>query len=215
LPVLAAPRLGCINLHASLLPRWRGAAPIERAILAGDPVTGISVFRMEEGLDTGPVYAMRPVQIGAGVTAAELHEALGRLAAEMLPEIVDGITSGTMTPAAQPDTGVTYAPKLRRAEGLLDFSEPAAMVEKRLRALNPRPGCHTAFGGERLLLLRGEVVDGRGTPGTVIRLPLTIACGEDALRVTQVQRAGRRPMPPDELQRGFPIPLGSLLEGGS
>jgi methionyl-tRNA formyltransferase len=215
LPVLAAPRLGCINLHASLLPRWRGAAPIERAILAGDPVTGISIFRMEEGLDTGPVYAMRPVQIGAGVTAADLHEALGGLTAEMLPEIVDGITSGTMTPAAQPDTGVTYAPKLRRAEGLLDFSEPAGMIERRLRALNPRPGCHTAFGGERLLLLRGELVDERGTPGTVIRLPLTIACGEDALRVTQVQRAGRRPMPPEELQRGFPIPLGSLLEGGS
>lgn len=213
LPVLAAPRLGCINIHASLLPRWRGAAPIERAILAGDPVTGISIFRMEEGLDTGPVYAARPVPVEAGATADELHVRLANLAAEMLPEVVDGIVSGSLTPVAQPEEGVTYAPKLRREEGRLDFREPAAMVERRLRALNPRPGCYTAYGGERLLLLAGEVVEQAGPPGTVIDLPLTIACGEGALRVTRVQRAGRRPMTPEELQRGFPLPEGARLDG--
>jgi methionyl-tRNA formyltransferase len=210
-PILDAPRLGCVNLHASLLPRWRGAAPIQRAILAGDTETGISLFRMEEGLDTGPVYAMRPTPIGPRTTAPELHDRLAALAAEMAPEVLDGIAAGTLVPVPQPEEGVTYAAKLRRDEGELDLAEPATLIERRLRALNPWPGRHTVFGGERLSLLEGEVVEGRGEPGTVIGLPLTIACGEGALRVTRVQRAGRRSMSPEELQRGFPIPVGSRL----
>jgi methionyl-tRNA formyltransferase len=210
-PILAAPRLGCINLHASLLPRWRGAAPIERAILAGDTETGIAIFQMEEGLDTGPVLAMRPVPIGPVTTAAELHERLSRLAADMLPEVVAGLAAGTLLAEPQPEAGVTYAKKLARDEGRLDFHEPAALIERRLRALNPQPGCWCEVRGERLLLLAGEVVDRRGEPGTVVELPLTIACGEGALRVTRLQRAGRKPMTAEELQRGFPLPPGTRL----
>jgi methionyl-tRNA formyltransferase len=210
-PILAAPRLGCINLHASLLPRWRGAAPIERAILAGDAETGISIFRMEEGLDTGPVFAMRPLPIGPTTTAAELHERLAALAAEMLPAVVAGIADGSLAALHQPSEGVVYAHKLARDEGRLDFTLPAADIGRRVRTLNPAPGTWCDVRGERLTLLAADPVPGTGVPGTVIGLPLTIACGADALRVTLAQRAGRRAMPPDELQRGFPIPLGSRL----
>ncbi|MFO1049612.1 MAG: methionyl-tRNA formyltransferase [Geminicoccaceae bacterium] len=210
-PVLDAPRLGCINLHASLLPRWRGAAPIERAILAGDPETGISIFRMEEGLDTGPVYAMRPMPLGPDATAAELHEQLAHLAGEMLPEMIQRIAAGTLAAVPQPDSGVTYARKLAREEGWIDFAEPAGLIGRRLRALNPAPGCWCEAGGERLALLAGKPVAGSGGPGTILALPLTVACGEGALEVTRVQRAGKRPMSPDELQRGFPLPMGTRL----
>ena len=209
--VLAAPRLGCINLHASLLPRWRGAAPIERAILVGDTETGVSIFRMEEGLDTGPVYAMRATPIGPRTTATELHGRLAALAAAMLPELVAGIAAGTLPPRLQAEAGATYARKLAREEGRIDFHEPAAQIDRRLRALNPAPGCWCAARGERLALLAGMPVAGGGPPGTVLALPLTIACGEGALEVTRVQRAGRRPMTPDELQRGFPLPVGTRL----
>ncbi|HEX6012755.1 MAG TPA: methionyl-tRNA formyltransferase, partial [Geminicoccaceae bacterium] len=210
-PILDAPRLGCVNLHASLLPRWRGAAPIERAILAGDRETGISVFRMEEGLDTGPVLAARPLPIGPGATAPELHDHLARRAAEMLPGVVAGLAAGTLEATPQPETGITYARKIAREEGRLDFTEPAELIERRLRALNPSPGCWCVARGERLTLLAGRVVLGEGAPGTVIATPLTIACGQDALAVTLAQRAGRRPLPPEELQRGFPLPPGTRL----
>jgi methionyl-tRNA formyltransferase len=210
-PVLDAPRFGCINLHASLLPRWRGAAPIERAILAGDTETGISIFQMEEGLDTGPVYAMRPIPIGPATTAPALHERLAALAAEMLPEVVAGIAAGSLPAIPQPEAGITYARKLARDEGRLDFAQPAAALERSLRALNPSPGCWCEVRGERLLLLDADVVQRQGEPGTVLDLPLTVACGEDALAVRLVQRAGRRAMTPDELQRGFPLPPGTRL----
>jgi len=210
-PILDAPRLGCINLHASLLPRWRGAAPIERAILAGDTATGISIFRMEEGLDTGPVYAMRPLPIGPATTAAELHERLSDMAAEMIPGVVADLASGALTATAQPEDGATYARKLARDEGRLVFAEPADLIERRLRALNPAPGCWCEARGERLGLLAGRVVAETGAPGTVVALPLTIACGSGALQVTQLQRAGKRPMTPDELQRGFSLPVGTVL----
>jgi methionyl-tRNA formyltransferase len=211
-PVLDAPRLGCINLHASLLPRWRGAAPIERAILAGDEETGISVFRMEEGLDTGPVFARRPVPIGPSTTAPELHDRLAALAAEMIPGVLAGLAEGRLAAEPQPEAGVTYARKLAREEGRLDFAAPADAVARTLRALNPSPGCWCVARGERLGVLAGEVVvAGDGEPGTVVGLPLTVACGSGALEVRLVQRAGRRPIAPDELQRGFPLPLGTRL----
>lgn len=211
-PVLDAPRHGCVNLHGSALPRWRGAAPVQRAILAGDTGSGISIFQMEEGLDTGPVYATERVPIGPRTTATELHDRLAALAAEMIPAVVAGIAAGTATATPQPEDGVTYAHKLRREEGRLDFAEPAALVERRLRALNPWPGCWTGYEGERLTLLEGEVVGGPAAePGTVVALPLTVACGEAALRVTRIQRAGRKPMTAEELRRGFPIPLGARL----
>jgi methionyl-tRNA formyltransferase len=214
--ILDAPRLGCVNLHGSLLPRWRGAAPIQRAILAGDAESGISVFQMEEGLDTGPVYATRPVPIGPRTTAAELHDRLAALAAEIIPGIVDGLAAGELRPEPQPEEGVTYAHKLRREEGRIDFAEPADVIERRLRALNPWPGCHTEVAGERLMLLEGEVeasAPAGAEPGTVVGLPLTVACGEGALRVTRVQRAGRKAMGADEMQRGFAVPVGSRLGG--
>ena len=210
-PVLDAPRLGCINAHASLLPRWRGAAPIERAILAGDSETGISIFRMEEGLDTGPVYVIRHTTIGPSTTATELHERLAGLAADMLSEVVVAIADGALHPIPQPEDGVTYARKLLREEGRIDFAEPARVIERRLRALNPAPGCWCEAMGERLGLLTAEVVDGAGPAGTVLALPLTVACGKDAIALNRIQRAGKRPMSPDELQRGFPLPVGTRL----
>jgi methionyl-tRNA formyltransferase len=210
-PILTAPRLGCINLHASLLPRWRGAAPIQRAIMAGDSETGVSIFRMEAGLDTGPVFVMRSTPIGPEDTAATLHDRLAGMAAEMVPEVVEALARGTAVATPQRPEGVTYAAKIRREEGRLDFTRPAAEIERRLRALDPWPGCWCRLGDQRLLILAGEVVPGSGVPGTVIGLPLTIACGEAALRVTRVQRPGRRPMSPEELQRGFAIPQGTVL----
>jgi methionyl-tRNA formyltransferase len=209
--VLDAPRLGCINLHASLLPRWRGAAPIQRAILAGDDQSGISIFRMEAGLDTGPVLATAAVPIGPHTTAGSLHDALAALAADMLPGVIEGLAAGTIEARPQPSDGITYAAKLRREEGIIDPAEPAWLIERKLRALNPWPGCQTRYGEERLLLLAGEVVEGRGEPGTVIGLPLTMACGEGAIAITRLQRAGRRPVSAEELQRGFSIPLGARL----
>lgn len=210
-PILEAPRLGCVNLHASLLPRWRGAAPVERAILAGDAETGISIFRMEEGLDTGPVLATRAVPIGPKTTAAELHAELARLAAELLLGVVEGLATGRLEAVPQPEAGVTYAKKLEPGEGRIDFQEPAALIERKLRALNPSPGCWCEAKGERLLLLSGEVTDGEGEPGTVLRPPLVVACGEGALSLQRVQRAGRRAMAAEELQRGFPLPPGTRL----
>lgn len=210
-PVLAAPRLGCINLHASLLPRWRGAAPIERAILAGDAHTGLCIFVMEPGLDTGPVLARRAVPIGARSTAAELHAGLAELAARMLPAVLDGLAAGSLVAEPQPADGVSYAHKLGRDEGLLDFAEAATQLDRRLRALNPRPGCWCNAGSERLAVLEGGPIDGGGRPGEIIALPLTVACGEGALRIDRVRRPGRRPMGADELQRGFPLPPGTVL----
>lgn len=210
-PVLTTPRLGCINLHASLLPRWRGAAPIERAILAGDRETGVSIFQMEEGLDTGPVYATRAVPIGPKATASELHGGLAELAAELLTEVLPGIAAGTLRPTPQAQEGVTYARKLEPEEGRIDFTEPAWMIERRLRALNPAPGCWCEARGQRLGLLAGEVVPGSGPPGAVLALPLVVACGEQALAFSRVQRAGRKPMTADELQRGFALPPGTKL----
>lgn len=208
---LDIPAHGWVNLHFSLLPAWRGAAPVQHAVLHGDAVTGATTFGLEEGLDTGPVYAARPLPIGPTTTSAQLHERLAALAAEMIPGVVQSIAAGMLAAVPQPEVGVTYASKLARDEGRLSFTESAELVERRLRALNPAPGCWCEARGERLSLLAGRVVAASGAPGTVIDLPLTIACGNEAVAITQVQRAGRRPMPADELQRGFALPLGTVL----
>ncbi len=210
-PILDAPRLGCINLHASLLPRWRGAAPIQRAILAGDRESGLSIFQMEEGLDTGPVLAMRSLPIGPRTTADELHDGLAALAVAMLPEVLAGIAAGTLTATPQPTEGATYATKIRKEEGQLDFSRSAAELDRQIRGLSPAPGCFCSIDGERLLILEALPIEGTGLPGTMLELPLTIACGAGALQVLRVQRAGRKPMTAAELQRGFPIPVGKRL----
>ena len=209
--ILETPRLGCINLHASLLPRWRGAAPIQRALLAGDSETGVTIIQMEPSLDTGPILAMERVPIAPDATAASLHDTLAELAAQMVGPAIAGLDCGRIVPRPQPADGVTYAPKIDKAEARLDWSRPAAFLHRQLRALNPWPGCWTDIDGQRLLVLEGEPVAGRGAPGEVLDNRLTIACGEGALRLTTVQRAGGRPMSADAFLRGFPLPAGARL----
>jgi methionyl-tRNA formyltransferase len=210
-PVLDAPRLGCINLHASLLPRWRGASPIQHALLAGDAETGVSVFQMEAGLDTGPVLAMERVAIPGDATAGSLHDALANLAAGMVVPVVDALAAGTAHATPQPADGVTYAGKLDREAGRLDWSRPADELERRVRAFDPWPGCWTEAGGERLRVLAAEVVPGGGEPGMVLDDRLTVACGEGALRLVRVQRAGGRAQDAAAFLRGFALPAGSRL----
>ena len=205
-PILEAPKAGCINVHASLLPRWRGAAPIQRAILAGDKMTGITLMRMEEGLDTGPML----LQLGALIdlkTSGELTDELAEIGAQALCTWLREPTSAI----PQPTEGVTYASKIDKAEAQLDFSQPADLVERQVRAFNPAPGAWFEFMGERIKILEAEVIPGSGPPGMVADDHLKIACGERSLRPTVVLRAGRSRMHPDELLRGFPIPKGAQL----
>lgn len=212
-PVLAIPPLGCLNLHASLLPRWRGAAPIQRAILAGDRETGVCLMRMEKGLDTGPLYACRTTPIGPRETAGSLHDRLARMAAELLLEMLPAIAAGTTLPTPQPAEGVTYAAKIGAEDQRLDFARAALELDRQVRALSPAPGAWCRARGERLLVLEAEPVDApAGEPGEIVALPLTVACGTGALALRRVQRAGRKAISAEELQRGFPLPLGSRLD---
>ena len=207
-PILEAPKAGCINVHGSLLPRWRGAAPIQRAILAGDESTGIVLMRMEEGLDTGPTLVGSSVQIDSK-TAGELTRELAELGAFWLQRYLE--EPAKYPPKVQPADGVTYAKKIEKQETQLDFGQDAYAVERQIRAFNPLPGAWFDFMAERIKLLEAEVVPGSGPPGIVADDHLKIACGERALRPIVVQRAGRKPMHPDELLRGFPIPKGARL----
>ena len=209
--VLDAPRLGGINLHASLLPRWRGAAPIQRALLAGDAETGVTIIQMEPSLDTGAILAMERVPITPSTTAAGLHDTLAELAAGMVGPAIDDLASGRATPRLQPEKGVTYASKIDKSEARLDWSRPAAFVERQLRALNPWPGCWAEVDSERLLVLEGALAAGAGAPGEILDDRLTVACGEGALRLTRVQRAGGKPMSADAFLRGFHLPVGARL----
>jgi methionyl-tRNA formyltransferase len=209
-PILRAPRRGCLNVHASLLPRWRGAAPIQRAILAGDARTGVCIMQMEKGLDTGPVYARRETEIGRK-TAGELTEELAGLGAALMADVLERIES--ITPEPQSDEGVTYAHKVEKLEARLDFSRSAEQLERQIRAYNPAPGAYFEFNGERVKVLEAQVSLGSGDPGLVIDDHLTIGTGTGTLWPSVVQRAGRGPMPTEELLRGFPIPRWSYLEG--
>lgn len=205
--VLEAPRLGCLNVHASLLPRWRGAAPIQRAILAGDAETGVGIMQMEAGLDTGPVRLEGRVAV-AGKNAGALTDELAALGARLMVQV---LADPDAYPAvAQAADGVTYAEKIDKAEARLDFMQPAEAVVRQVLAFNP-PGAFFEFGGERLRVLATEAVDGAGRPGVVLDEALTIACGEGAIRPLLVQRAGRGVMTAGELLRGFPIPSGTRL----
>ena len=206
--MLDAPRLGCLNVHASLLPRWRGAAPIQRAILAGDEKTGVTIMGMERGLDTGPMFAVRKTEVDRK-TAGALTDELARTGAELMVEVLERL--GELDPAPQPREGVTYAPKIEKHEARLDFSRSAAEVERQVRAFNPAPGAFFEVGGERIKLLAAEVAGLAGPPGTVLDDRLTIACGTGAIVPTLVQRAGRGVMTSSELLRGFPIPAGTKL----
>ena len=214
-PVLAAPRLGCFNLHASVLPRWRGAAPIQRAIMAGDAETGVMVMRMEEGLDTGPVCLAEPVAIGPEVTAGELHDELARRGASLMVRALGGLERGLLECTPQPGEGATYAAKIDKAEAHIDFTRPAREVHNLIRGLSPFPGAWfeaTAAGKvERVKVLRAGVADGSGIPGEVLDDALTVACGSGAVRLLELQRAGKRPMGAADFLRGFSLARGAVL----
>ena len=205
-PVLEAPRLGCLNLHASLLPRWRGAAPIQRAILADDAETGIAIMRMEAGLDTGPVLAEARTAI-AGKTVGELTGELAGLGAALVVRVLADLPAFPEVP--QPAAGVTYAKKIDKAETHLNFTRPADQVERQVRAF--APAAWFEYDGERHRVLAAELCDGQGAPGTVLDDQLTIACARGAIRPTQIQRAGRPAMATAALLRGKPIPPGTVL----
>ncbi|MGI9485286.1 MAG: methionyl-tRNA formyltransferase [Geminicoccaceae bacterium] len=212
--VLDIPRLGCINLHGSCLPRWRGAAPIQRAILAGDKESGVTIMQMEAGLDTGPMLAMERVAITAETTATVLHDQLATLAADMIVPTVDRLAGGRVTLTPQPLEGATYAKKIEKSEGQVDWRQPAELIDRQLRALNPWPGCFTLLaGGQRLRLLAGEVEAGApasaGQVGTVLDDELRIACSEGVLRITKLQKAGGKPMNARDFLRGHPVPPGT------
>ena len=211
-PVLDAPRFGCLNIHGSLLPRWRGAAPIQRAIMAGDRETGICIMQMDEGLDTGGVLARDSVPIGPKATAGALHETLAALGAAMIVPAVDGRASGAMTAVPQPAHGTTYATKIDKAETRIDWSRPALELDRHIRALSPFPGAWTQLGSERIKILAVEIVPDRtGPPGETLDDALLVGCGTWALRATLIQREGKRPMTADEALRGKAVPRGTGL----
>jgi len=216
-PVLSAPAHGCLNLHASALPRWRGAAPIQRAIMAGDTETAATVMRMEAGLDTGPVCCMERVAIGPDETAGELHDELARKGARLMLSALEALERGDLACRPQPAEGITYAAKIGKAETRIDFTRPAAEVHNRVRGLSPVPGAwiEASHEGrtERIKVLRTRIIeDARSrSPGTVLDGVLAIACGRGAVRVLEVQRAGKRPMAAADFLRGFPVPEGTSL----
>jgi methionyl-tRNA formyltransferase len=199
-PALALPRLGCINIHGSLLPRWRGAAPIQRAILEGDAETGVTIMQLDAGLDTGPMLLERSRAIGTHDTAGDLHDALADLGAAALLEALDGLAAGTLKARQQPAEGVTYAPKIEKSEAPLDWSASAVRLDAQVRAFNPWPIAETQFAGETLRVLRTSVADASdadATPGTLLGIAedgLRVACGQGVLAVREVQRAGKRPV---------------------
>jgi len=212
-PILQGTRLGAYNGHASLLPRWRGAAPIQRAIMAGDQETGMMVMKMEEGLDTGPVALTKLLKIGPYETSGELHDRLMQVGAALMVEALEKLETGALVLRPQPDEGVIYARKIDKAETRIDWRQPAMEVHNRIRGLSPFPGawCEMAVGGkpERLKILRSALSEGAGSPGEVIDDRLTVACAEGAVRLTELQRAGGRPVKAEEFLRGLKVEKGT------
>ena len=214
-PVLDAPRLGCFNVHASLLPRWRGAAPINRAIMAGDGASGVTIMQMDEGVDTGAIVGnlamAESVAIGADMTAGELHDELAKLGSALMVRALAEIERGAVMPKRQPAQGVTYAEKISNAETRIDWTKPWKQVHDHIRGLSPFPGAWFEFGGVRVKALRSTKGEGKGVAGTVLDGSLTIACGDGAVRLTQVQRAGKQPMSAEEFLRGTKVETGAQL----
>ncbi|MGA8388801.1 MAG: methionyl-tRNA formyltransferase [Pseudolabrys sp.] len=206
--VLEAPRLGCFNIHASLLPRWRGAAPINRAIMAGDAESGVTIMKMNEGLDTGAMGMAERVPIGVDMTAGDLHDALSRLGADLMLRTLAAAERGSLTLTPQLDNGVSYAEKISKNEARIDWSKPWKQVHDHIRGLSPFPGAWFEIDGARIKALRSTKGDGSGVAGTVLDDKLTIACGAGAVRLTQVQRAGKQPMSADEFLRGTLVKSG-------
>jgi methionyl-tRNA formyltransferase len=212
---LDLPRLGCLNIHASLLPRWRGAAPIHRAIEAGDAETGVTLMQMDAGLDTGDMLAIESLPITVDDTTASLHDKLAELGARMTVQALQIATHGPLPRTPQPTQGVCYAHKIEKAEAQVDWREPAEVIARRVRAFNPYPGASSAIGGEAIKFWRCAVVAGQGEPGTVLSVAdegITVACGEAALRLGQLQRAGGKRMEAAQFLRGFPLTAGQRFD---
>ena len=207
--ILDAPRSGCLNIHASLLPRWRGAAPIQRAILSGDNVTGVTIMNMETGLDTGPMRAKHVTPI-EDKTAGTLTAELAQAGAELMIEVLDDLPAHPAVP--QPEEGVTYAAKIDKSEARLDFTRDAHQVERQIRAFNPFPGAFLEYRGERFRILAAHVEEHEGQPGELLDNSLLIGCGHGAIRPTLLQRAGKGAMSPGELLRGYDMPAGSRVD---
>ena len=211
---LDAPVLGCINIHGSLLPRWRGAAPIHRAILAGDSETGVTTMRMDEGLDTGPMLLAESTPISSADTAETVHDRLAELGARLIVSTLDGLMRNTIDPVVQPEEGVTYAHKLGKEEGVLDWRRPAAELERKVRAFHPWPGTSFELNGERIKVLAAGLALAGGTPGTLTigrdGFPV-VACGIGGLKLLQLQRPGRSAQPADAFLRGFALAAGTVL----
>ena len=205
--MLDAPRRGCLNIHASLLPRWRGAAPIQAAILAGDPESGVTIMQMEAGLDTGPMLLREAVPIGPRTTSGTLHDVLAPLGARLILRAL----AEDPPPVPQPAEGATYAPKLTREDGRIDWTRDAAAIERRVRAFDPWPGTFTSLQGAMLKVLAVELAEGAGAPGLVLDNRLTVACGRGVLRLTRVQLGGRAAMPAEAFLRGHLVPVGTTL----
>jgi methionyl-tRNA formyltransferase len=201
--VLDAPRLGCLNIHASLLPRWRGAAPIHRAIMAGDAETGVCIMQMEAGLDTGPVLLRQATSIGPEETTADLHDRLSAMGARLIVEALARLPD--LSPVSQPAEGVTYAAKIDKAEARIAWTRPAVEVDRQIRGLSPFPGAWTEIRGERVKLLRSRLALGSGLPGQVLG-GFTVACGTGAVEITEAQREGKRPLPVSEILKGLSLP---------
>jgi methionyl-tRNA formyltransferase len=203
--------LGCFNLHASLLPRWRGAAPIHRAIMAGDKETGVMAMKMDEGLDTGPIAMAERVVIGPDMTTGELHDTLAPLGARLMPVALGALERGSLQLTPQPAEGTTYATKIDKSETRIEWGKPWNVVHDHCRGLSPFPGAWFELDGARVKVLRTTKGDGKGAPGTVLDDKLTIACGDGAVRLVELQRAGKQPMRADEFLRGTQVPRGTVL----
>ncbi len=207
--ILDVPQHGCLNIHASLLPRWRGAAPIHRAIMAGDTETGVCIMQMEAGLDTGPVLLRQTTSIGAEETTAQLHDHLSQIGASA---IVDALAHlEILVPEVQPEEGVTYAAKIDKAEAKIDWSAPAEIVDRTIRGLSPFPGAWCEIDGQRVKLLASRLVEGSGAPGELLDEALTVACGEGAVQLLRLQRAGKGAQDAEVFLRGFALQKGAVL----
>ncbi|MCP4781782.1 MAG: methionyl-tRNA formyltransferase [Hyphomicrobium sp.] len=214
-PVLTSPRDGCLNLHPSALPRWRGAAPIQRAVMSGDEQTAVMIMRIDEGLDTGPICLAEAVAIGLNVTVGELQDVLALRGADLMVRALAALERGSLDCTAQPKSGITYAAKISKAESRIDFANPARDVHNLIRGISPFPGAwfEISQGGinERIKVLRSALADGAGPPGKVLDDSLTVACGDDAVRLVELQRAGKKPMRTEEFLRGFSLVRGTRL----
>ncbi|MEL6409832.1 MAG: methionyl-tRNA formyltransferase [Pseudomonadota bacterium] len=207
--ILDAPKRGCLNIHASLLPRWRGAAPIHRAIMAGDTETGVCIMQMEAGLDTGPVLLRKSTLIGEEETTGHLHDRLAEIGAEAIVEVLARIDE--LRPEEQDEIGVSYAQKIDKKEARIEWSNPASEIDRQIRGLSPFPGAWIEHEGQRIKLLASRMAQGCGTPGSVLDDALTIACGQGAVQVLRLQRAGKGAQDVDEFLRGMPLPSGTRL----